>query len=90
MVMVFIEKSACLMSVYSDGELARGSCLSKELAMQSSREKISPRQQVRDELGSYNDRNDGYLRKYFSKSCIERERINKKKKVKRVKPAWKE
>lgn len=58
--------------------------------MQSSQGKISPRQVVRDELGSYNDQNDGYLRKYFSKSCYKRDSINKKNKKARVKPPWKE
>jgi hypothetical protein len=50
---------------------------------------ITPRQAIRDALGSYNDRNDGFLRSYFSRSKRNHSRNTKAGKVKRVKAPWK-
>ena len=58
--------------------------------MQTSKEVKSMRRSVAEELGSYNDRNDGFKRTYFSDSKWKNSKIRKHDKVKRVKPEWKQ
>lgn len=52
---------------------------------------ISLRRDLFRRIGSYNDKNDGFLRCIFSRNCINRSRIYKKKKFRRAKerPPWK-
>ena len=51
----------------------------------SSLKQISLRKHLSLTLGSYNDRNDGFCRTYFSRSKANNARIRKVGKVKRVK-----
>ena len=50
---------------------------------------ISLRKALNVELGSYADRNDGFLRSLFSRSKANHSRNTKAGKVKRVKAPWK-
>ncbi len=51
--------------------------------------KLSVRRELSARLGSYNDRNDGFCRSFFSRSKAHFSRNRKVGKVERVKPAWK-
>lgn len=51
---------------------------------------LSVRRELSARLGSYNDRNDGFCRTFFSRSETNCSRNRKVGKVTRVKPAWKE
>lgn len=51
--------------------------------------RISLRRAVSLELGSYNDRNDGFERSHFSRSKLNRSRNTKAGKVARVRAPWK-
>jgi hypothetical protein len=58
--------------------------------MHSSFDQRSLRRQLTLELGSYNDKNDGFLRSLFSRNKNRRSRCYKAGKVRRVKAPWKE
>lgn len=57
--------------------------------MVGSSEKLSVRRALMLEVGSYNDRNDGFCRSFFSRSKLNFSRNRKVGKVRRVKAAWK-
>ena len=57
--------------------------------MVGSAAKLSVRRDVGRRLGSYNDRNDGFLRSYYSRSKSNCSRNRKAGKVERVKAPWK-
>jgi len=58
--------------------------------MQGSPRQESIRKALMAEVGSYNDRNDGFDRTHFSRNKSRSSEIKKENKIRRIKPEWKQ